>query len=65
LQTRQPLPLQNTHSMSASAEGSVNGKYDGRNRIPSGRSKKRSTKVCSMAFKLAKLMFSPTAIPST
>ena len=40
LQTRQPAPLQNTHSMSTSADGSVNGKYDGRSRILSGRSKK-------------------------
>ena len=39
LQTRQPAPLQNTHSMSTSADGSVNGKYDGRKRMPSGRSK--------------------------
>ena len=33
LQTRQPAPPQNTQHMSTSADGSVNGKYDGRSRI--------------------------------
>ena len=31
-QVRQPLPSQNTQLMSNSADGSVNGKYDGRRR---------------------------------
>ena len=32
---------------------------------PSGCSKKCSTKVCSIAFRLAKLTLSPTTMPST
>ena len=42
LQMRQPAPSQNTQLMSTSADGSVNGKYDGRSRILRSRSKKAS-----------------------
>ena len=65
LQVRQPLPSQNTHDMSTSAEGSVKGKYDGRRRIARSRSKNACRKPCSAAFMLAKLTFSPTTSPSS
>ncbi len=65
LQMRQPLPPQNTHDMSTSAEGSVKGKYEGRSRIARSRSKKACRKPCSTAFMLAKLMFSSTTRPSS
>ena len=58
LQMRQPAPSQNTQDMSTSADGSVNGKYDGRSRIFRSRSKNACTKPCRMAFMFAKLMSS-------
>ena len=55
LQTRQPCPPHSTHWMSTSADGSVNGKYEGRSRIVSSRSKNASMNWCSTAFRFAKL----------
>ena len=52
--------------MSISADGSVNGKNDGRNRTcRSSRSKKRCRKSCTTPLRLAKLACSSTHKPST
>src|ERR1700676_5714675 len=65
LQTRQPSPRHSTQLMSTSAEGSVNGKYDGRSRIDSCCSKNPSMKRCSVDLRFAKLTFWSTYSPST
>ena len=65
LHTRQPAPPHSTQLMSTSADGSVNGKYDGRSRIFRSRSKNASRKPCSMAFMFAKVTPSSTTRPST
>ena len=54
LHTRQPEPPQETQEMSTSAEGSVNGKYDGRRRIFTSFSNSSCMKPCSTAFRFAK-----------
>src|SRR6266540_4315989 len=64
LQAGQPLPLQSWHCTSISAEGSVNGKYDGRNRTAVSRVKKRRAKVASVALRSTNVMPSSTARPS-
>ena len=54
-----------SHRISTSADGSVKGKYDGRNLSFISLSKKLSTNSWSTAFKFAKLIFSSITRPST
>ena len=54
LHVRQPAPPQNTQVKSISADGSVNGKNDGRSRTPIFSPKKRRAKCRSTPFKSAK-----------
>ena len=64
LQTEQPEPWHTPHSMSISADGSVNGKKLGRNRdLPEP--KKRCANRLSVALRSTKLMPSSTHSPST
>lgn len=65
LHTRQPLPLQITHWMSTSAEGSVKGKKDGRKRTSSCFSKKARRNSSMVPLRSAKLTPSSTSRPST
>ena len=58
-------PAHSTQLMSTSADGSVNGKYDGRSRILRSRSKNASRNPCSIAFMLANVTPSATTRPST
>ena len=66
LQTRQPSPPHITHSISASAEGSVKGKYEGRKRTDkSSCSKNFCKKSIKIALRSVKETFSSTIKPST
>src|SRR5207302_5773080 len=64
LQVAHPAPLQIWHCTSISADGSVNGKNDGRNRTRVSAVKKRRAKVARVALKSTKLSPSSTARPS-
>src|SRR5213596_3556470 len=64
LHVGQPVPPQIWHCTSISAEGSVKGKNDGRNRTRVSALKKRRAKVASVALKSTKLIPSSTARPS-
>src|SRR5438876_113725 len=59
-----PVPPQIWHCTSISADGSVNGKNDGRNRTRVSAVKKRRANVASVALKATKGMRSSTARPS-
>ncbi|MCY1303955.1 hypothetical protein D9M70_536870 [compost metagenome] len=59
------MPLHITHCMSTSADGSVNGKKDGRKRTPSGFSKNTRRNSSMVPLRSAKLMPSSTSSPST
>ena len=64
LHAGQPLPWQSWHSTSISAEGSVNGKKEGRNRTLVVGEKNRWAKWVSVALRSTKVMPSSTASPS-
>src|SRR6266550_3877029 len=64
LQAAQPEPPQIWHCTSISADGSVNGKYDGRNRTLVVGEKMRRTNVASVALKSTNVMPSSTTRPS-
>src|SRR5689334_2888477 len=64
LQVGRPAPLQIWHCTSISAEGSVKGKKDGRNRTRVSDVKNRRAKVASVALKSTNVMPSSTARPS-
>src|SRR5256885_7358754 len=59
-----PVPPQIWHCTSISADGSVNGKNDGRNRTRVSAVKKRRAKEARVALKSTKLIPSSTARPS-
>src|SRR2546425_2887473 len=61
LQAAQPEPPQIWHCTSISADGSVNGKYDGRNRTFVAGEKMRRANVASVALKSTNVMPSSTA----
>ena len=65
LHAGQPLPWQSWHSTSISAEGSVNGKNDGRNRVLVVGPKNRCAKWISVALRSTNEIPSSTASPST
>ena len=65
LHVRQPLPPQVPCVKSISADGSVNGKNDGRRRTPISSPKKRRAKCKSTPFRSAKVTPSSTHSPST
>src|SRR2546426_7250377 len=60
-----PVPPQIWHCTSISADGSVNGKNDGRNRTRVSAVKKRRANVASVALKSTNVMPSSTARPSS
>ena len=64
LQAAQPEPPQIWHCTSISADGSVNGKYDGRNRTLVVGEKMRRANVASVALKSTNVIPSSTANPS-
>ena len=64
LHVAQPLPLQIWHCTSTSADGSVNGKNDGRNRATVSRAKNRLRKKSIPALKSTKVTPSSTTRPS-
>src|SRR5213075_631265 len=64
LQAAHPDPPQIWHCTSISAEGSVNGKYDGRNLTLVVGEKMRRANVASVALKSTNVMPSSTAKPS-
>ena len=63
LHTAQPTPPHTPHCTSISADGSVNGKYDGRNRVRDA-PKKRSANRLRIDLRSTKLMPSSTHRPS-
>jgi len=64
LQAGQPVPWHSWHSTSTSADGSVNGKNDGRKRTFTPAAKKRRAKKVIAALRSTKLMPSSTHSPS-
>src|SRR4051812_33322277 len=65
LHTRHPLPPHFTHEISTSADGSVNGKNDGRNRVLVPTPKNASTNAASVPFSSANVTSLSTRSPST
>ncbi len=64
LQAGQPVPWHSWHSTSISAEGSVNGKKEGRNRTLVVGVKNRCAKWTNVAFRSTNEIPSSTASPS-
>ena len=64
LHAGQPLPWQSWHSTSISADGSVKGKNDGRNRVRVLGEKNRWAKWISVALRSTNEIPSSTASPS-
>src|SRR3712207_9328440 len=65
LHTRHPLPPHEVHEMSTSADGSVNGKNEGRKRVRVSEPKKAFTNASSVPLSSAKLTSLSTSRPST